>query len=155
MITIYSIGFTQKSAEQFFGLIKKNKIDLLIDVRQNPNGQLSRFAFEKDLPYFLDKLADGCKYVHRVDLAPQNDLLKEVRTKGSAMSKEYRFFELEFNKYLENKSEIGNFIDRFSTYNNVVLLCSEHTTEKCHRRLVIDMLLEKFSSEVKFGGHLK
>jgi hypothetical protein len=47
MMNLFSIGFTQKSAEDFFGLLKDNKIDCLIDVRLNPNGQLSRFAFEK------------------------------------------------------------------------------------------------------------
>ena len=154
-MNIFSIGFTQKSAEEFFNLLKDNNIDCLIDVRLNPNGQLSRFAFEKDLPYFLDKLANGCKYAHRVDLAPQNELLKEVRTKGSEMSKNYKLFEIEFNKYLEEKSKIKNFVEQFKNFKNVALLCSEHTTEKCHRRLVIDMLLKYFSNDVKFVKHLK
>ena len=91
-MNLYSIGFTQKSAEEFFGILKDNKIDCLVDIRLSPNGQLSRFAFEKDLPYFLNNLVDGCKYVHRVDLAPKNELLKEIRTKGSAMSKNYKLF---------------------------------------------------------------
>ena len=154
MINLFNIGFTQKTAEEFFGILKKNKIDCLVDIRLNPNGQLSRFAFEKDLPFFLDKLADGCKYVHRVDLAPQSELLKEVRTKGSAMSKDYKLFEKEFNQYLEKKSKIGNFVEQFKNYQNVVLLCSEHTTEKCHRRLVSNMLLDKFGDHIKFGGNL-
>ncbi len=154
-MNLYSIGFTQKSAEEFFGLLKKNNIDCLVDIRLNPNGQLSRFAFEKDLPFFLDKLANGCKYVHRIDLAPQIDLLKEIRTKGSAMSKDYKLFEVEFNKYLEEKSGINNFIEEFRGFRNVALLCSEHTTEKCHRRLVSDMLTEKFKSEIEFINHLK
>ena len=154
MINLFNIGFTQKTAEEFFGILKKNKIDCLVDIRLNPNGQLSRFAFEKDLPYFLDKLADGCKYVHRVDLAPQNELLKEVRTKGSAMNKDYKLFEKEFNQYLEKKSKIENFVEQFNKYHNIVLLCSEHTTEKCHRRLVSNMLLNKFGEHIKFGGNL-
>lgn len=155
MMNLFSIGFTQKSAEDFFGLLKENNIDCLIDVRLNPNGQLSRFAFEKDLPFFLYKLANRCSYSHRVDLAPQNELLKEVRTKGSAMNKDYKLFEIEFNKYLENESKIENFVQEFKQYKNVALLCSEHTTEKCHRRLISDMLLKKFSNDIKFGGHLK
>ena len=155
MINLFNIGFTQKTAEEFFGILKKNKIDCLVDIRLNPNGQLSRFAFEKDLPFFLDKLANGCKYVHRVDLAPQNELLKEVRTKGSAMSKDYKLFEKEFNQYLEKNSKIENFVEQFKKYQNVALLCSEHTTEKCHRRLVSDMLLNKFCNDIKFGGNLK
>jgi uncharacterized protein (DUF488 family) len=155
MMNLFSIGFTQKSAEEFFGLLKDNEIDCLVDIRLNPNGQLSRFAFEKDLPFFLNTLANGCKYVHRVDLAPQNELLKEVRTKGSPMSKDYKLFEKEFNQYLENKSKIDDFVDKFKNYKNIVLLCSEHTTEKCHRRLVCDMLVNKFGQDIKFVKHLK
>jgi len=154
-MNIFSIGFTQKNAEEFFGLLKNNNIDCLIDIRLNPNGQLSRFAFEKDLPYFLDNLANGCKYFHRVDLAPPNDLLKEVRTKGTPMSKDYKLFEIEFNKYLLNESNIENFVEQFKNYQNIALLCSEHTTEKCHRRLVCDMLLNKFSKDIKLRENLK
>lgn len=51
MIHLFNIGFTQKTAKEFFGIIKNNKIDCIVDVRLNPNGQLSRFAFEKDLPF--------------------------------------------------------------------------------------------------------
>ena len=154
MIKLYTIGFTQKNAEEFFGILKRNKINCLVDIRLNPNGQLSRFAFEKDLPFFLENLADGCKYVHRVDLAPESDLLKEVRTKGTAMNKDYKVFEKAFNAQLEIKSKISNFVEQFGKYQNVVLLCSEPTTEKCHRRLVCNMLLKKFDGEIKFGGNL-
>ena len=154
MINLFNIGFTQKTAEEFFGILRDNKIDCLVDVRLNPNGQLSRFAFEKDLPYFLDKLADGCKYVHRVDLAPKKELLKEIRTKGSAMSKDYKVFEKAFKQQLEKESKIENFVDQFNKYQNVVLLCSEPTTEKCHRRVVSEVLLNKISSAIKFGGNL-
>lgn len=151
---LFSIGFTRKTAEEFFGLLKDNEIDCLVDIRLNPNGQLSRFAFEQDLPFFLSRLVNGCEYVHRVDLAPRKELIKEVRTKGSAMSKDYRLFEKEFNQYLMEKSHIENFCERFGKYQNVVLLCSEPTTEKCHRRLVCDMLLSRFGNDIEFGGHL-
>ena len=151
---LFSIGFTRKTAEEFFGLLKDNEIDCLVDIRLNPNGQLSRFAFEQDLPFFLSRLVNGCEYVHRVDLAPRKELIKEVRTNGSAMSKDYRLFEKEFNQYLMEKSHIENFCERFGKYQNVVLLCSEPTTEKCHRRLVCDMLLSRFGNDIEFGGHL-
>lgn len=151
---LFSIGFTQKTAKEFFGILKNNKIDCLVDIRLNPNGQLSRFAFADDLPFFLNRLVDGCEYVHRVDLAPRKELIKEVRTKGSAMSKDYRLFEKEFNQFLIDESDIENFVGCFGQYKNVVLLCSEPTTEKCHRRLVCDMLLSRFGNGIEFGGHL-
>lgn len=154
MISLYNIGFTQKNADEFFEKLKANKIDCLVDIRLNPNGQLSRFAFEKDLPYFLDKLVDGCKYAHRIDLAPKKELLMEVRDKKNPMSKDYKLFEVAFNRQLERESHIDNFVKQFGKYERVVLLCSEPTPEKCHRRLVSEMLLKKFSNEIKFGGNL-
>ena len=154
MIKLYNIGFTQKTAEEFYEKLKANKIECLVDIRLNPNGQLSRFAFEKDLPYFLDKLVDGCKYAHRIDLAPKKELLQEVRDKSCPMSKDYKLFETAFNRQLEKESNIGNFVNQFGKYERVVLLCSEPTNEKCHRRLVSDMLLKKFNNEITFGGNL-
>lgn len=154
MIKLFNIGFTQKDAKEFFGILKRNKIDCLVDIRLNPNGQLSRFAFEKDLPFFLENLVDGCKYYHRVDLAPKKELLQEVRDKDSAMHKDYKLFEKAFFLQLERESKISNFVQLFGKYQNVVLLCSEPTTEKCHRRLVSEMLLKKFRNDIKFGGDL-
>lgn len=154
MINLFNIGFTQKTAKEFFEKLKAHNIDCLVDIRLNPNGQLSRFAFEKDLPYFLDKLVNGCEYVHRIDLAPKKELLMEVRDKTNPMSKDYKLFELAFNKQLEKESNINDFVVKFGKYKNVVLLCSEPTIEKCHRRLVSNMLLNKFSKDIKFGGNL-
>lgn len=154
MITLFNIGFTQKTAEEFFEKLRVNKIECLVDIRLNPNGQLSRFAFEKDLPYFLYKLVDGCKYAHRIDFAPKKELLMQVRDKANPMSKDYKLFEVAFNKQLKTESHINDFVTKFGKYSRVVLLCSEPTTEKCHRRLVSDMLLKIFGTEIKFGGNL-
>lgn len=154
MITLFNIGFTQKTAEEFFEKLRVNKIECLIDIRLNPNAQLSRFAFEKDLPYFLDKLVGGCKYAHRIDFAPKKELLMQVRDKANPMSKDYKLFEVAFNKQLKTESHINDFVTKFGKYSRVVLLCSEPTTEKCHRRLVSDMLLKIFGTEIKFGGNL-
>lgn len=154
MIKLFNIGFTRKTAKEFFGTIKANGIDCLVDVRLNPNGQLSRFAFEKDLPFFLSELANGCKYKHRKDLAPTKELLKEVRDKSSLMSKDYSLFEIAYREQLETKSDISNFVNDFGKFKNVVLLCSEPTNEKCHRRVLSELLLKKFETHIKFGGNL-
>ncbi len=154
MIQLFNIGFTQKTAKEFFGTIKANRINCLVDVRLNPNGQLSRFAFEKDLPFFLSELANGCEYRHRVDLAPTKELLKEVRDKSCPMSKDYKLFEVAYKKQLETQSHISNFVQEFGKYDNVVLLCSEPTNERCHRRVLSNMLLEMFAGDIKFGGDL-
>jgi uncharacterized protein (DUF488 family) len=79
---LYTIGFTQKRAETFFGLLRRNGIQRLVDIRVSPDGQLSGFARKEDLPYFLDRLADGCAYLHLPDLAPTKEILKDYRADG-------------------------------------------------------------------------
>ena len=46
---IYTMGFTQKSAEQFFEKIKSNNIQVVVDVRLNNQSQLAGFSKGKDL----------------------------------------------------------------------------------------------------------
>lgn len=49
---IFTMGFTQKNAEEFFGLISRNKVQLLIDVRLNNQSQLAGFTKGRDLDFF-------------------------------------------------------------------------------------------------------
>ena len=53
VMQIYTMGFTQKTAEQFFEKIKQNGIQIVIDVRLNNQSQLDGFTKGKDLVYFL------------------------------------------------------------------------------------------------------
>jgi hypothetical protein len=76
---LFTIGFTQKRAEEFFGLLREHGVERLVDIRINPGGQLSGFAKQEDLPYFLSRLADGCQYVHIPMLAPTKELLRQFR----------------------------------------------------------------------------
>ena len=70
------------------------------------------------------------------------------------MSKDYKLFEIAYRKQLETQSHISNFVKEFGKYENVVLLCSEATNEKCHRRVLSNLLLKKFENDIKFGGNL-
>ena len=75
---IYTIGFTQKSAEQFFETIRQKNIKLLIDVRLHNSTQLAGFAKKKDLKYFL-KVICGCEYEHRKEYAPTKKILDDYK----------------------------------------------------------------------------
>ena len=43
-MTIFTIGFTKKNAEQFFELLKANEIDMVLDIRLNNKSQLAGFT---------------------------------------------------------------------------------------------------------------
>lgn len=51
-ITLYTIGFTKKNAEQFFGLIQKSGVKKVLDTRLNNVSQLAGFTKKDDLAFF-------------------------------------------------------------------------------------------------------
>jgi uncharacterized protein (DUF488 family) len=132
---IYTIGFTQKSAQVFFESLRTNGIQKLVDIRVNPHGQLSGFARQEDLPYFLGHLADGCTYKYQPELAPTKQILKEYRADGDWPRYVARFEALMDERNIPAALRPEEFADQVCC-----LLCSEATPEKCHRRLVVERL---------------
>ena len=131
---IYSIGFTQKSAGQFFDLLKSHGIRRLLDIRRNNVSQLAGFSKRDDLAYFLREIV-GADYRHEPMLAPTQEILDAFKKqKGS-----WADYERDFNALMAER-EIDKRLDRTSFEVPTVLLCSEPTPEHCHRRLVIEYL---------------
>ena len=52
---IFTIGFTQKTAEQFFTLIKQPGLSRIVDTRLNNVSQLAGFTKKNDLKFFLQE----------------------------------------------------------------------------------------------------
>ena len=73
---IFTIGFTQKSAEDFFYLLTQNKVDLLIDIRLNNTSQLAGFAKFPDIQFFLNNIG-SINYIHDTVFSPTDILLKD------------------------------------------------------------------------------
>jgi uncharacterized protein (DUF488 family) len=133
---LYTIGFTQKSAQEFFTILQGNGIKRLIDIRINPHGQLSGFARQEDLPYFLCELAGHCQYLYMPVLAPTKEILKDYREDGNWLRYVGRF------EALMDERNVPAGLDH-SVFENATgcLLCSEATPEQCHRRLVAERLV--------------
>jgi uncharacterized protein (DUF488 family) len=130
---LYTIGFTHKRAEAFFELLRANGVGRLVDIRLNSGGQLSGFAKQEDLPYFLRELAAGCEYVHMMELAPTKEKLKDYHNDHDWVRYETRF------ETLMDERNIPASIDRRLFEQALCcLLCSEATPEQCHRRLVAE-----------------
>jgi uncharacterized protein (DUF488 family) len=128
-----TIGFTGKTAEEFFALLSEAGIQQIIDIRQNRAGQLSGFSKHPDLSFFLTKIA-GIDYLHEPLLAPPSELLKTYRR-----SKDWPAYEADFLVMLNQRGVPGT-LDTSSWSSKISLLCSEPGPEKCHRRLVADLL---------------
>lgn len=129
------MGFTQKSAETFFELIKKYKIELLIDVRLNNQSQLAGFSKGRDLYYFLKSICD-CEYDHNEMFAPTKDILDNYK-KNKISWDEYVE---KYNLLVEKRAVVKIFIEKYNKYDRVLFLCSEPTPENCHRRLLAEKI---------------
>lgn len=137
---IYTIGFTKKTAEQFFTLLKNAKIARLMDVRLKNVSQLAGFAKRDDLQYFLKEIC-GCEYVHEPLFAPTQEMLEQYKKKkGSWQQYQQQFLELLAARKVEEKINPAAFSIP------TALLCSEPTAEHCHRRLVLDYLHTKWGN---------
>jgi uncharacterized protein (DUF488 family) len=133
---IYSIGFTQTTAEHFFGRLKSAGVERLLDVRLNNSSQLAGFAKARDLPYFLRELV-GARYEHEPLLAPTKELLNRYKKeKGSWEGYEADFLDLMAQRKVESTLRREDFATP------TALLCSESTAENCHRRLVCQYLAD-------------
>ena len=133
---IYSIGFTQKSAGEFFGTLKAHGIERLLDVRLNNTSQLAGFAKQADLAYFLREICN-CDYEHEPLLAPEQQMLDDYKKhKGS-----WDIYAETFLRLMRSRS-IETAVSKESFAHRTVLLCSEPTAEHCHRRLVLEYLLQ-------------
>jgi hypothetical protein len=53
---IFTIGFTKRSAADFFGTLRRAGIQRLLDVRLNNSSQLAGFTKASDLPFFLKEI---------------------------------------------------------------------------------------------------
>ena len=134
---LFTIGFTQKSAEEFFTRLKSAGVKRLVDVRLNNRSQLAGFAKKEDLSFFLREI-NHISYVHLPLLAPTQEMLDQYKKhKGAWSDYEKAFTALMASRQIE--SEVDKHL-----LDESCLLCSEDRPDKCHRRLVADYLSSKW-----------
>ena len=138
-IDLFTIGFTKKTAKDFFELLAEAGVKRVIDTRLNNVSQLSGFAKRQDLKYFLKEIAD-IEYTHILDLAPTKDLLDLYKKKQTDwQTYEKSFLDLIEQRQIENKVT-SDILD------GGCLLCSEAKPHHCHRRLVAEYLNNKLGN---------
>ena len=134
MSTIYTIGFTRKTAEAFFTLLREAGVTTLVDIRLHHRSQLAGFAKQDDLAWLARELA-GIEYVHVPELAPSEELFDSFKRQGGS----WEDFDRSFRQLMEERDAYGSF-DRALLRGGLCLLCSEAAPEHCHRRLVAEGL---------------
>lgn len=145
MKDVFTIGFTKKSAQEFFELLKKNEVELVVDVRLNNTSQLSGFSKYPDIKYFLKEIC-GIAYKNDVTFAPTEQILKDYKKKEIS----WEDYVNKFNLLMEDR-KIQEYIKKEygdSVYSKICLLCSEEKPENCHRSIVAKFLKGVLNTEI-------
>ena len=135
---VYTIGFTKKTAAEFFEALRGAGIRRLLDVRLNNTSQLAGFTKREDLAYFLGEIC-GAEYVHEPLLAPTPELFDRYKKQGAS----WHEYERGFLGLLAER-RVEDALDRVLFDVPTVLLCSETAAERCHRRLVVEYLQSRW-----------
>ena len=146
MNIIYTIGFTKKTLKDFVTRLRNAGVQRVVDIRLNNSSQLAGFAKSSDLEFILDQF--GIEYISVKELAPDEALLSKYRK-----DKNWSEYEINFKVLMESRNArkilSGLQLDKKVS----CLLCSEDRADKCHRRLIAEMIggrVGNYSSVIKF-----
>jgi uncharacterized protein (DUF488 family) len=139
--TLYTIGFTKKTARQFFTSLAQAKVSKLVDVRLNNVSQLAGFTKREDLRYFSETILQ-VPYEHDLELAPTQDLLGRYRK----FDHDWVRYESDFLTLMEQRGvEVTHSPQSMDA---AALLCTESTATRCHRRLVAEYLGTRWGADL-------
>ncbi|WP_269508671.1 DUF488 domain-containing protein [Corynebacterium faecium] len=133
---LYTIGYSKKTAKEFFNILRDNGVKQIVDIRRHNTNQLAGFTKKSDLPWFLDTIA-GIDYSHELSLAPSEELMRAYRKEGLPFDEFAKQLRAEFAE-----REMPKLID------GSALLCSEPKPDTCHRSVAAQYLAEKGDVEV-------
>lgn len=138
---IYTIGFTKKKAQEFFELLKRNNVEVILDIRLNNTSQLAGFAKYPDIKYFLKEICN-ITYIHDTKFSPTEATLKKYKKKGI----HWEQYVEEFNQTMRERNILEHIKRNYSSDQTFCLLCSEPTADNCHRILVSNMFKKVFNN---------
>lgn len=137
-LTVYTIGFTKKSAQEFFERLCRAGVKKLVDVRLNNTSQLAGFTKKEDLEYFSQVIC-GASYHHMPDLAPTPALLRALKKGGGTWAD----YERGFCELMRERRAV-ELLERAFFEEPACLLCSEDKPTQCHRRLVAEAMQKRW-----------
>ena len=137
-MNIFTIGFTKKSAEEFFSILKENGVKKVIDIRLNNSSQLAGFTKGNDLEFFLSEILK-ISYEHNIKLAPTKEILSDYKNKKI----EWNEYEKLFINLLKERNECNTLVEKHKL-DGVCFLCSEAEPNHCHRKLVVNHIKQVY-----------
>lgn len=122
-----------EGAEQFVGLLRGARVQLLVDMRLRASSQLSAYARRDDLRFVLGTY-ERIAYVHAPELAPSDAVFRAYRA-----SHDWNAYAAAYAQLAEERAMSARLVDFVAGREVVALLCAEASAARCHRRLLAEL----------------
>lgn len=137
MRRIFTIGFTRKTAEEFFNLLEDNGVKKIVDVRLYNTSQFLGFTKYPDIEFLLRKVSN-IDYFHDLYFAPTERILDNYKKKYI----DWDEYEEAFDALMTARDIDEYILKNYADEESYCLLCTEVSSENCHRRLVAEKICD-------------
>lgn len=155
MRTIATVGVYQSSLDDFLDKLRRNRVSMVVDVRQRRGVRGREYAWANSLRLQAALKQAGIHYRHIPELAPttelrelqyrEDDRLKVGKRSRVQLAEEYR------RRYLHevlDQVDLGAFLESLPDDATSALLCVERDSRACHRSLIAARLQAQYGVSV-------
>jgi uncharacterized protein (DUF488 family) len=134
-----TIGHSKRGLEEFLGMLREARVDLLIDVRSFPRSRTNPAYNTDRLPDELEPVQIG--YRHCPDLGGRRNRQAGIDDDVNALWRVRSFHNYADYALGETFGAAFETLVRLGGERRVALMCAEAVWWRCHRRLIADYLL--------------
>jgi uncharacterized protein (DUF488 family) len=131
---IFTIGHSTRPVDEFMKILKKNKIEYLVDVRSYPSSRLFPQYNKNNLKLSLKK--NNIKYKHIEELGGRRHNKSTLDTSIRIRSFSSYAAYMRTKEFLIGLNKLKKIAKKYRT----VIMCAEALWYKCHRRMISDRL---------------
>ena len=155
MRSIATVGVYQSSLDDFLDKLRRNRVSMVVDVRQRRGVRGREYAWANSLRLQAALKQAGLQYRHVPELAPttelrqlqyrEDDRLKVGKRSRVELAEEYR------RRYLHevlDQVDLGAFLESLADDASSALLCVERDARACHRSLIAARLQAQYGVAV-------
>jgi uncharacterized protein (DUF488 family) len=141
MIELMTIGYEGLSTRDFFDVLKRCRVSMIVDVRELPISRKPGFA-KSALSAALGK--HDIKYQHLVELGCPRDVRHDYRE-----DEDWARYTRRFKAYMETQDEAVERLIDWVREERCCLLCYEEDYNFCHRSYIAEQVVLKTDDAIR------
>jgi len=143
MKTVYTIGHSNRSLEEFVKLLKSERVRLVYDVRSFPTSRIAPHFTRHTLSNALSRA--GLKYIWDRRLGGYRKFGKDVEDFGIARCFKSEGFRT-YATYIVRSSEARRACEELASIAEKIttaIMCKERIPWRCHRKILSDFMVSR------------